>query len=250
MKSFIGSLALLTLVSCGKNTEEFLYNEHHRDWQLVQARAAKDCKENSKIFKAFKHRSDFSKYFNQESYYKVKVVKENGAKYNDFIKVQINGKSNMTISYFDTDRESESLSVEFTASLNNALVAAISNGVCDHRKTFQYGHSDLDRSDYLNFSDVRKEGDDSNYKQVTDDFKAVVSYPLALIYWNRSIKTYNKSSGSSETNTYSIEAFSKEKCASDAKCKQTDWRFGSAQMIVDPQAHDSQDLDSVIMELN
>lgn len=215
MKRVIGFLTLaLTLISCGQTTEEYLYNEHHKDWQAVKKYGETLCKEGSAIFKAFKQRGDFKKYYDEGQLYRVSVKKAKWSEAeNHYIKLENVQKEKVTILY-SYNNGNTTTEFEYTNQQNNKLVSGLANGACETRKDYVYKASNLGSSKGSTFTDTRKEKVGDKTRKIIEVFSANVEAPLALIAWNRTFDDSDQN-GKDE---YKLTKIDQDDCDSDDKC--------------------------------
>ncbi|MCO4753749.1 MAG: hypothetical protein KC478_04670 [Bacteriovoracaceae bacterium] len=248
MKVILGLLAFLILVSCGKNTEEYLYDKNHRDWQMVQQRASETCINESRIFQEMQKRNDFTSSFKENSYFQIDITKSNGAKYQEFIRINEVSSNSLVIHKYSEEEDSQS--IVYTTKNNNDMISAIANGVCQSDDDFTYAHdsSALDNTTVLDFSDTRIDGDEQQYQKVTELYSAKVSFPLIFMQWNRKetiqYKDLNRSASEAKSNSYSVKSITKAACEVSEICNRSVWNFKRVHVSVNPSAYQSNDLNS------
>tara|TARA_B100001971_G_C18206296_1_gene547819 strand:- start:804 stop:1622 length:819 start_codon:yes stop_codon:yes gene_type:complete len=243
----------ILLSSCGKQTEEYLYDNKHKDWRLVQQLGAETCINDSAIFQEMQKKNDFSDSFKNDTYFQVEIEKSNGAKYSDFIMIDEVSKDSMAIHYYS--EEENPRTIMYTSQNNNDLISAIANGACtpDQDLRYGYGSNSLDNKSVFSFTDTRIDGNEDEYEKVAESYTARVSMPLIFMEWNRKESTQFKVSGSSayapKNNTYSVKAISKAQCDSNEVCSRSAWNFNRVNVEVDKNAFSSNALNSRIVEI-
>ena len=243
----------ILLSSCGKQTEEYLYDNKHKDWRLVQQLGAETCINDSAIFQEMQKKNDFSESFKNDTYFQVEIEKSNGAKYSDFIMIDEVSKDSIAIHYYS--EEENPRTIMYTSQNNNDLISAIANGACtpDQDLRYGYGSNSLDNKSVFSFTDTRIDGNEDEYEKVAESYTARVSMPLIFMEWNRKESTQFKVSGSSayapKNNTYSVKAISKAQCDSNEVCSRSAWNFNRVNVEVDKNAFSSNALNSRIVEI-
>lgn len=253
MRIFTLTFITVLLSSCGKQTEEYLYDKKHKDYRLVQQMGADKCINESRIFQEMQKQNDFSKAFKNGSYFQVDIAKENGAKYSDFIMINEVSKDSIAIHYYS--EEEDSRTIIYTSQNNNDLISAIANGVCTPSKELRYGHSSnaLNNKTVFSFTDSRIKGNQDAYEKIVESYTTRLSQPLVFMEWNRKIstqyKTVNNAASSPKNNTYSVKAITKDQCDSNVVCSRSTWDFKRVNVTVDTNAFSSNSLESRLFNI-
>lgn len=256
MKRLLPLILALSFSSCEKIKEEALYNKYDDDWDLVQQLIASQCQNESEIFQELQKRRNFSKYYDENTYYEIEIKRANGANYKAYLKVLDVTTTNIEFSYYDPSNTDPDANFTFSDGQYDNLLTAISNGICSSDDDFEYSHSSLDSDDKLDFTDRRETGDDDAYEKLTDKYSVNVDIPLPFVIWSRTLESKKKLDGQNEqdpkTDTWAIKEITSDDCDKSDCQNAGDWRTGysSGGFTIDTNAYTDNSLNSLFYQIN
>jgi len=200
MKNLIVLFAFTTIAaSCGKSTEEFLYNKYDDDYGKVQAMYSEKCENENVIFGELQKSSDFKVFLNGKTERIFKIERkysrngsneENIIQYIRFTSEETTATDQMWMiisssNHKESDIELKNKKVLYTQKNNTTIVGVVAAAICN--TTNPYTRVTPWNNTELTYKDLRdNKKTDSSKVVMNESFQLKVGFPNILSRWHSS----------------------------------------------------------------
>jgi hypothetical protein len=261
MKKLIGLLAFTTIfISCGKDTEEFLYNKYDEDYGRVQAMYSEKCENETPIFAELQKTNLFDTFLTDARPMRAfKIVRKLTIDKNNPVDIttHIIFKQNsfdptavmdVFVSSNDNHQDAtEKTDYQFAYKRedNSKLLATIVTGTCSTDK--KLGVPTFAAS-WMKYNPNREQKlDANNFSKASETVIVRTGYPIILSRYEQKESLHTKEPGKEKKWSYAIGSISEydtmQKCDEDAICRNVIDRASSqtCSLDVNDNFHNSSD---------
>ena len=230
MKKLIGLLAFTTIfVSCGKDTEEFLYNKYDEDYGRVQAMYSEKCENETPVLAELDKTNDFTEIFKDKDirYFKAERSETFGdkKKITTYIKIEKTVDPAVMDVYVVNSHTIKGGDVQnyyfpYSQTQNKSLLGEIVTGVCSTTKEFG---TPTFSSSYVRFSPKREvKLSTDEFEKKSETYTIKVGFPIFLHRINGFESYHKKELGVESKWSYATGVLNEiDKCES-ALCESLD----------------------------